>query len=109
MRIRIFVGLVALLLAPCLWGQVVIPGTGGAVVTPPPGQRTSVIPGLCTGTNKVAGITVTGAVQCLVLIRQRRLGLSGVPVPQAEPFVALIVCGPSIPFVEIIQSFLAPK
>ncbi len=109
MRIRIFVGLVALLAAPSLaWAQVVIPGTGGAVVTPP-GQRTSVIPGLCSGTDKVAGITVTGAVQCLVLIRQRRLGLSGVPVPQAEPFVALIVCGPSIPFVEIIQSFLASK
>ena len=30
MRILIFVGLVALLVAPCLaWGQVVIPGTGG--------------------------------------------------------------------------------
>lgn len=96
MRILIFVGLVALLVAPCLWGQVVIPGTGDAVVVPPAGQRTSVIPGACTGTDKVAGITVTGAVQCLVLIRPR-------------PSAALIVCGPSIPFVQIIQSFLASK
>ncbi|KKL59204.1 hypothetical protein LCGC14_2217700, partial [marine sediment metagenome] len=65
MRIRIFVGLVALLLAPSLaWAQVVIPGTGGAVVTPPAGARTSVIPGACTGTDKVTGITTTGAVQC---------------------------------------------
>ena len=65
MRIRIF-GLVALLLlAPSLaWGQVVIPGTGGAVVTPPAGARTSVIPGACSGTDKVTGITTTGAVQC---------------------------------------------
>ncbi|KKL93091.1 hypothetical protein LCGC14_1878180, partial [marine sediment metagenome] len=57
--------LVALLIAPCLvWGQVVIPGTGGAVVTPPAGARTSVIPGACSGTDKVTGITTTGAVQC---------------------------------------------
>lgn len=35
MRIRTFVGLVALLLAPSLaWGQVVIPGTGGATTVP---------------------------------------------------------------------------
>ena len=57
--------LIALLIAPSLaWAQVVIPGTGGAVVTPPAGARTSVIPGACTGTNKVTGITTTGAVQC---------------------------------------------
>ncbi len=99
-----------LLLTPSLaWAQVVIPGTGGAVTAPPAGARTSVIPGLCIGTNKVAGITATGAVQCLVLIRPRPAALSGVPVPQGEPFVALMVCGPSIPFVQIIQSFLASK
>ena len=60
-----FSPLVALLIVPCLvWGQVVIPGTGGATPAIVAGQRTSVIPSLCTGTDKVTGIAVGGFVQC---------------------------------------------
>ena len=59
------ISLIVLIFLPSLvFGQVVIPGTGGAVTAPPAGQRTSVIPGLCIGTNKVIGISTSGAIQC---------------------------------------------
>ncbi len=54
-----------LLLAPSLaWGQVVIPGTGGPTPAVVAGNRTTVIPALCTGTDKMTGIATGGIVQC---------------------------------------------
>ncbi len=65
MRARFFVGLISLLVAPSLaWGQVVIPGTGGTTVVAVAGNRTTVVPKLCTGTDKVSGIATGGTVNC---------------------------------------------
>ena len=57
--------LVALLFVPCLaWGQVVIPGTGGATPAVVAGNRTTVVPAACSGTDKMSGIAVGGIVTC---------------------------------------------
>ncbi|KKM86417.1 hypothetical protein LCGC14_1279190 [marine sediment metagenome] len=65
MRKLLQVILLLLVFAPSLaWGQVVIPGTGGATPAVAAGNRTSVIPALCTGTDKVTGIATGGIVVC---------------------------------------------
>lgn len=51
-------------MAGCAFGQVVVPGTGGTVVTTPAGTKTTVSPRTCQGTDKVTGIDAQGNITC---------------------------------------------
>ncbi len=68
--------LVLLLLAVPASAQVVIPGTGGGTVVTPAGTKTPVVPGQCTGTDKVIGVTSTGQLVCNVDIGAAGAGIS---------------------------------
>lgn len=64
MRTRIFAWLILLVVPSLAWGQVVIPGTGGATPAVVAGNRTTVVPAACSGTDKMSGIAVGGIVTC---------------------------------------------